>query len=428
MTEISQVQVETVMPLGAGCKEGYLASSELRRIIATGLSSLDLAGKRVLVIIPDSTRTMPLPEVIGYFQQTLQKRVKAVDYLVALGTHPPLDDSQLSRLIGRPVTSGKTGNSQVYNHAWQQAGTFAHIGSIPAQDISQITHGLLAQEVPVQVNRLILDYDQLVICGPVFPHEVAGFSGGNKYLFPGIAGPGIINFTHWLGAMLTSYKIIGTKITPVRVVIDTAAAMVPVPIACFAFVVDHLGVAGLYFGNAPQAWSAAADLSCLRHIIYKPKPYRRVLSIMPAMYTDLWTAAKGMYKLEPVVADGGEVIIYAPHITEVSYTHGKLLDEIGYHCRDYFLGQWERFKHYPGGVLAHSTHLRGLGGYNPGSGRETTRIQVTLATGISEERCRRINLGYQDPASIDIPAWQGCEGEGMLVVPDAGEMLYRLSE
>ena len=149
---------------------------------------------------------------------------------------------------------------------------------------------------------------------------------------------------------------------------------------------------------------------------------------MPEMYDDLWTAAKGMYKMEPVVADGGEVIIYAPHINEVSFTHGKLIDQVGYHCRDYFLKQWERFRDYPWGVLAHSTHLSGLGSYDPATGIETPRIHVRLATGIPEERCRRINLGYLNPDDLHPKVWQGRESEGILVIPRAGEMLYRVKE
>ena len=148
---------------------------------------------------------------------------------------------------------------------------------------------------------------------------------------------------------------------------------------------------------------------------------------MPAMYDDLWTAAKGMYKLEPAMADGGEIVIFAPHITEVSYTHGQLIDEIGYHCRDYFLAQWDRFGQYPGGVLAHSTHVKGLGTYDAATDVERPRIKVTLATGIPEERCRRINLGYLDPAGIRVDEWKGREADGIIVVPRAGEMLYRLS-
>ena len=188
--------------------------------------------------------------------------------------------------------------------------------------------------------------------------------------------------------------------------------------------VTHAGLAGLFFGSPEEAWRAAAEVSARTHIVWVEKPYRRVLSVMPPMYDDLWTAAKGMYKVEPVVADGGEVVVYAPHLDEVSYTHGPLIEEIGYHCRDYFLAQWDRFKDYPGGILAHSTHLKGLGRYDAGTGRETPRVQVTLATAIPEERCRRLNLGYLDPARVDVEAWRG--RDDVLVVPKAGEMLYRL--
>lgn len=414
------------MVIGTGYTDRHLTADETREIVAEGLSTLPVDGKRALVIIPDGTRMMPMPLMFGLFQELLAPRVAALDYLVALGTHQPMSDTQLSRLVGRPVVKGLAGRSRIFNHAWDKPANLAHIGTIAASEISRITGGLMAQDVPVRLNRLILDYDHLVICGPVFPHEVVGFSGGTKYLFPGIAGPEIINFTHWLGAVITNYKVIGSEYTPVRAVIDQAATFVDRPTACFGLVVTPSGLAGLYVGSPREAWQAASALSAQKHIIYVNRPFRRVLSIMPEMYDDLWSAAKGMYKVEPAVADGGEVVIYAPHITEVSYTHGRLLDEIGYHCRDYFLKQWERFKRYPGGVLAHSTHLKGLGQYDAATGIETPRITVTLATGISEERCRRINLSYLDPTSIDLRDWEGGEGEGILVVPRAGEMLYRV--
>ncbi len=202
--------------------------------------------------------------------------------------------------------------------------------------------------------------------------------------------------------------------------------MVTVPTACFALVVTPAGLAGLYFGSAREAWEKASALSAQRHIVWLDAPARQVLSVMPEMYADIWTAGKGMYKIEPVVADGGEVIIYAPHIREVSYTHGHLIEEVGYHCRDYFVAQSERFAGYPGGVLAHSTHVKGQGTYDAATGVESPRVTVTLATGISAERCRKINLGYRDPASIDVAAWSRRQREGVLVVPRAGEMLYRL--
>ena len=90
------------------------------------------------------------------------------------------------------------------------------------------------------------------------------------------------------------------------------------------------------------------DLSTQVHVVYTDKAYKTILSVMPTMYDDLWTAGKGMYKMEPVVAEGGEVIIYAPHIDEISYTHGKVIDEVGYHVRDYFAKQWDNSNIIPG--------------------------------------------------------------------------------
>ena len=221
--------------------------------------------------------------------------------------------------------------------------------------------------------------------------------------------------------------IIGNKWTPVRQVVDRAAALVGVSKRCFALVVaPDQSLAGLFFGRPETAWDAASELSKQCHILYQDRPFSTVLSKMPPMYDDLWVAGKGMYKLEPVVADGGELIIYAPHVTEISVTHGKIIEEIGYHCRDYFLQQWDRFKAYPWGILAHSTHVRGIG--RMANGREQCRIQVTLATGIPAALCKKINLGYRDPQTIREADFVNREAEGVLFVPKAGELLYQLKQ
>jgi nickel-dependent lactate racemase len=412
--------------IGRGVFDGYLTSDEVARIVRDGLAALPLDGRRVLVLIPDGTRTMPMPAMFDALERELASRVAALDFLVALGTHSPMGDAQLSRHLGRTVVNGRAGDRRIFNHRWDEPATFAHLGTIGAREIDQITSGRLKQDVPVALNRLVLDYDHVLICGPVFPHEVAGFSGGTKYLFPGIAAPAIIHFTHWLGALITSYEVIGTAETPVRAVIDRAAAMLDTPLSLLALVVTHDGVAGVFCGETQEAWRRAAALSARRHIVWLDRPFDRVLSVMPRMYDDLWTAAKGAYKMEPAVADGGEVIIYAPHVDDVSRVHGRIIDDIGYHCRDYFLAQWDRFADYPGGILAHSTHVKGLGTFDPARGVETPRIRVTLATGIPAERCRRINLGYLDPARVTPAEWASESDTGSLVVPRAGELLYRV--
>jgi lactate racemase len=413
--------------IGQGSTTETLTLGAIEELLARALETMPLDGKRVLVIIPDGTRTAPIPLMFRLLYEQIGRRVARLDYLIALGTHPPMSDEAIDHLVGVQAAQRARHypNVQVFNHHWNVPDALQRIGTISKEEAALLTGGLLSAQVPVVLNRLIFDYDQIVICGPVFPHEVVGFSGGAKYFFPGIAGADIVNFTHWLGALVTSFQIIGQKDTPVRRVIHRAAEFVPKPTLLIAMVLQGHDLHGMYLGPHVEAWSAAADLSAQLNIIHVPRSYQGVLSMPSEIYDDLWTAAKAMYKTEPAVADGGEVIIYAPHITEISYTHGELIDEVGYHVRDYFLKQWDRFKGVPGGILAHSTHVKGQGTYDSATGIETPRIQVTLATGIPEERCRLVNLGYADYRTINPEEWAGREAEGILLVRHAGEMLYR---
>ena len=405
---------------------GHLSGDELHAFVGQALDTLDLAGRRVLFVIPDSTRSMPMPAMFRAICSTLEGRTAKTDFIVALGTHPPMNDDAINALLGISAEerSGVYGDIGLYNHEWQNPEALAYIGEIGEEEIAGLSRGMLRETVKVAINKRMHDYDLLCVVGPVFPHEVVGFSGGNKYFFPGIGGEEILNFFHWLGALITNPMINGTKHTPVRDVVNRAASFIPVQKACFCLNVVDKQAHGIFFGTPEAAWDAAADLAAQTHIVYKDRMFDSVLAMAPPMYDDIWVAGKCMYKLEPVVADAGELIIYAPHVSEVSTTHGRLIREIGYHTRDYFLAQMEKFSHIPGGILAHSTHVRGVGTYEDGV--EKPRVQVTLATAIPEDECRAINLGYRDPDSINPSDWADKEADGLLLVPNAGEILYHL--
>jgi len=407
-------------------EDGFLNEDAIRGFVREALDSTPLDGKRVLFIVPDHTRSMPMATMFRAAWEALRGRAKKMDLLIALGTHPPEPDDVILPRLGitpreRETTFAEVG---IFNHEWDNPAALACIGTLGEDDIAELSEGRMRQAVDVMINKRVLEYDLVCIMGPVFPHEVVGFSGGNKYFFPGVAGAEILNLFHWLGALITNYRINGTKHTPVRAVVDKAASLIPVEKRCFCLTVVKKETKAVFFGAPEEAWSAAADLSAKVHVVYKDRPFDSVLAVAPKMYDDIWVAGKCMYKLEPVVADGGELIIYAPHVREVSVTHGALIKRIGYHCRDYFLAQVEKFRDIPGGILAHSTHVRGMGVYE--NGVEKPRVQVTLATGIPEDECRAINLGYRDPASIHLDDWKDREDAGRLHVPDTGEILYRL--
>jgi nickel-dependent lactate racemase len=415
------------MPRSLVSEDAYLSEAEIAGFVAEACADLAADGKRVLFVIPDSTRSMPMPLMFRCLCDALLPRARAVDFLIALGTHPPMPDEAIHRMLGISAEERATRYARVglYNHAWDNPDELTTLGTLSGDEVAALTGGRMHDPVAVQINRRVRDYDLLCVVGPVFPHEVVGFSGGNKYFFPGISGPDVLNLFHWLGALITNYRINGTKRTPVRDVIDRAAAMIPVEKRCFCLNVMKADTKGIFFGTPEEAWSPAADLAARTHMRYYERPFHSVLAMAPAMYDEIWVAGKCMYKLEPVIADGGELIIYGPHIREVSITHGPLIRRIGYHVRDYFLAQMDRFADVPGGILAHSTHVRGAGTFVDGV--ERPRVQVTLATAIPEAECRAINLGYRDPATIDPEAWRGREDEGYLLVPSAGEILYRLT-
>jgi len=317
-----------MMVVGKGSTTATLTTEDVQDLLARADeqllvgAGLDPAGKRVLVLIPDGTRTAPIPLLFRLLYEQFGGRVAQLDFLIALGTHPPMLHEAIDHLVGVTVTQrvkdepgytiktasidqlvGTTAveraerypNVRIFNHEWHNPQMLQTIGVISHSEAAELTEGLLADDVPVRLNRLILEYDLVLICGPVFPHEVVGFSGGAKYLFPGIAGPDIINFTHWLGALATSLRTIGIKDTAVRRVITQAAGFVKTPLLCLAMVMQGQDLHGLYIGDHTEAWSQAADLSAQLDITYVARPFHKVLSAPAEMYDDLWTGAKAMY-------------------------------------------------------------------------------------------------------------------------------------
>ena len=415
------------MMTGNGQPHAALSATQIRNIIESGTPPELYRGKRVLVLTPDTTRTCPLPLMVSIFQEVIGAEAQQLDFMVALGTHQPLSEERILGLYGISAEARKTtfARTRFYNHRWDREDTFRRIGYLSEEETDELSGGRLREKVPVDINKIIYEYDQILILGPVFPHEVVGYSGGAKYLFPGISGGEFLHFFHWLGAVVTCAGTIGIKHTPVREVINRAMKLIDVPVHCVSMVVkSREELFGIYVGSYLESWEAAADLSEQIHVIFKEKPFDTVLGVCPEMYNELWTGGKVMYKLEQVVAPGGKLIIYAPHITEVSRTWGNYMEKIGYHTVDYFLTQPDKFTHIPRGVLAHSTHVRGTGRMD--NGVEKPRIEVILASSLSEEECRNINLGYMDYRAIDLDSYKDRESEGILFVDRAGEILHRV--
>lgn len=413
--------------VGRGSLEKPLSGAEVREICHDGLSRVDLAGKRVLVLIPDHTRHAAIDLFFHILHERLAGRVRALDYLIATGTHADMERERIYRHVGITAEEHRTKYRlvQFYNHEHANPAALACIGTITAEEIARLTNGVFSESIEVTINRKALEYEHLLMVTPVVPHETMGFAGGNKYFFPGIAGLKVVETFHWLGAILTNPAVNGVKHTPTRAVIDRATEFVPTPRTCFAYAVNEREEPMcLFIGDPKEAWSRAADYSARLHITYVAKPYQRILAVTPHIYEDVWVGGKAMYKLEPVIADGGEIIIYGPQIRSLSFTHEQAIRRIGYHVVEYFTKQWERFTHEPRLIMAHSTNVRGVGRFEDGT--EHPRVTVTLATAIPEDVCESVNLGYADYRRINVDQWKSRSDNDLLVVENAGQNLYRL--
>ncbi|GAB3596861.1 hypothetical protein CFAEC_10770 [Corynebacterium faecale] len=410
----------------------HLTDEQARSFVLEQVSTADVNGKSVCIIIPDGTRSGPHGLMIQAAYDALADRAASITILIALGTHAAMPEPAIARLLDVP--SGTIGErfpkATVLNHDWQNPEAIATLGTVPKEEISRLTHGLLSdRDMAVQINKIVAESDINLVVGPVFPHEVVGFSGGNKYFFPGCSVHDVIDISHWVGALITASDIIGTLgITPVRQLIDTASDMITGEKLAVTYVATSADDGGsnlhsVAFGGTRSAWAANAQVASRTHIKWMDEPFKRIVSKVPEMYEDLWTGAKGVYKMEPVCADGGEIIVYAPHITEISEMHPGI-GEIGYHCIEYFTKQWDKFKDHPWGEIAHSTHVRGLGTFDPETGEEKLRINITLASQVPPEVCEAYNLGYADPDTLD---WEAFKADpDTLIVEHAGEILHRL--
>ena len=414
--------------LGKGSFEQPLDDTQVREICAAALSRIFLDGKRVLVLIPDHTRHAKVGLFFRIVCDLLLSRTAALDFLIATGTHAPMEPERIYRHLGITAEDHREKYSRVrfFNHEHWNLPELVTIGRLPAEEILRLTNGVFSTPIDVTINRKAVEYDHILLITPVVPHEAMGFAGGNKYFFPGIAGLEVVETFHWLAATITNTAVNGVKDTLTRRVIDRAVEFLATPRDCLAYAVnDQNQPMCLFVGEPREAWSRAADYSAKLHIKYVEKPYRTILAITPPMYEELWVGGKAMYKLEPIVADGGELIIFGPQIREFSFVHGPLIQRLGYHVLEYFTKQWDRFSREPKLILAHSTNVRGDGSFE--AGVERPRIKVTLASAIPEESCLGVNLGFRDHQSINLDAWRQKQNGDVLVVENAGQVLYRLA-
>jgi nickel-dependent lactate racemase len=404
-----------------------LTAAEMRHVVRAALAGV-APGTRVLAVIPDKTRDDNTDLLFPMVSQELAARSAGrLDALVAQGTHPPMTERDKRVKIGAG-TADMPLFGEVFDHHWDDPSQLTTLGTLGADEVDAITGGLMRQDVPIQLNVRLAPgaYDLILVLGAVVPHEVAGFAGGAKYFFPGVAGPALTHVTHWLGALATIERVIGRIETPTRHLIEAAADRVTTPVIGLTSVATRVAAGlrthGLFAGTLRETVRQAAAVSAQVHIRYTGRRYRRVIALLDEHYDEMWVAGKASYKLGAIIEHGGELVIYAPHLKSISTTHGRLIEKYGYapleEVREMVDGSDELSANLC--VAAHLAHVSY--GSRLADGRIAPRYAITLASAIPADVCHRVRLGYAPLASIDVEAAR--RDPDTLVVENAGRDLY----
>ena len=420
-----------------------IGMADVAGVVGDALRGAPSDERRFLVLVPDSTRKAPVAEVFRAIHDAVDGRADRVDAMIAQGTHGPMSEAEKSAWV---FGGDRYPGSTVFDHAWDDPNALTPLGVVPLDD--QLDRfGENREYAPllgfdgdmrIRVNAKLLEYDRLVLLTRVQPHEVAGYAGGAKQIFPGVSGPEMISLLHAIGSLRTNRGIHGVMPNPVRDLIDDMALNLPNPITTIGLVIDDDSDAIHGAFVQPDGWREcvehAAALSAAVNIRYVPRRVRRVVAALPQrkdgswLYPDLWTGAKGVLKTEDAVADGGELVVWAPNIDSISDAHGDLIGAIGYHTYAYFLSRpesWQRAGATPL-ALNGSALMKGEG--RMAAGREVPRIDVRIATGIPADECARMNIGYEDPNAVaaEIAATSpNAITDDRLIVHDAGGVLWR---
>jgi len=396
--------------------------------------------KKILIIHPDYTRVDFTDKIVPTITGELRDSgTVAIDFLNAGGTHRKMSEGEFLSKLG---LKGKDNRIRFYNHQYDDLASLVTIGSIESDLVKEKTDGRLTEPIPITINKLIFDnYDLIIAISGTVPHEASGYSGGLKIFFPGISGPEVIDLFHWAAVLVGLPVIIGSVNNNARDIINQGSYHIFKKIRTRVYSFNMVNTekengvlpVGLYvdqdFEGFKRTYQAASSTSSKVHVEYINEPLKQVVQEIPQCYDEIWTAAKGSYKLQKpgVMAKGGEIIIYAPHI---KYFHSneemnREMLKIGYHCKDNICVYLESNTGVCRNVAAHVINLAGPGTFDRSTGKEELHFKVTLATGIPEAVCKSVGLGYRDPKSIKK---EDFNRPGRLWIKEGGKYLYDLKK
>ena len=347
--------------------------------------------KRVLLLPPDITRAHSgagwMTEHLYYFFSQMAD----VYVIPTLGQHVPHTEEQNKWMFG------SIPEIKILKHNWKTDGK--RIGTIPADYVTKITEGKAIWEIPISINKHVLEepWDIIINIGHVVPHEVLGFANHNKNYFIGLGGKETICASHMAAACFGIENNLGSLVTPLRHCYNKAESeyLGQLPDIYIQLVMGYntenkLVHTGFYCGNDVDTYLMAAQQSLAQNITVVP-PLKKVVAIMQGdEFFSTWVANKAIYRTRKAMADGGELIIIAPGLKRFGEQDevDKIIRTYGYVGTEKVMKLWKEHKELQD--LTHATaHL--IHGSSEG------RFKITYAPGhLTKEEIQSVSFSFLD--------------------------------
>lgn len=405
-----------------GSENAVLTDQDLKKGLFAALEKIG-ARKKVLALPPDYTR---LPSKAGELTSFTFEYYgeKLTDILPALGTHSPMTDEQIEHMFP------SVPRNLFRDHDWRN--DVITLGEVPASYVKEVSDGKVDYSWPVQVNKLLVEgnFDLILSLGQVVPHEVVGMANYNKNIFVGTGGSEGINKSHFIGAAYGMEKMMGRADTPVRKVFnygtDHFASKLPIVYIQTVVGVDKNGdlkTRGLFIGDDFEVFSKAAELSLKVNFDMVEKPIKKaVVWLDPTEFKSTWLGNKSIYRTRMALADGGELIVFAPALKE--FGEDKQIDGLirkyGYKGTDETLKNVNENEDLQNnlGAAAHLIH-----------GSSEGRFSITYCPGkekgnISKEEIESVGFNYGDFDEMkEIYDFEKLKN-GFNILPNGEEIFY----
>ncbi len=357
----------------------------------TCLEKINPNPKRVLLLPPDITRGHSGAGKITNILYHFFAPSADVYVIPTLGQHLPHTPEQNQWMFG------DIPEEKILKHDWIKDGK--HLGAIPAEYVEKITGGKANWEIPVNINRLLMEekWDLILNVGHVVPHEVLGFANHNKNYFIGLGGKEMICASHMAAACYGIENNLGNLVTPLRHCFNKAESeyLNQLPDVYIQVVMKYntqgkLVHSGFYCGDDVDTYLLAAEQSKAENITVV-QPLKKVVAVMQGdEFFSTWVANKAIYRTRKAMADGGELIIIAPGLKRFGEQDevDRIIRKYGYSGTPAVMKAWKENDELQD--LTHATaHL--IHGSSEG------RFNITYAPGhLSKEEIERVNFNYLD--------------------------------